>query len=64
MACNCQKGKNKQFEVVADGGTGKVLFSSTNEGTARTVAGRYPGSVVRDKSQAAKADAEAEPAAK
>lgn len=48
MACGCNK-KRQEFEVVADGGQGTVLFTSTSEPTARTVAGRYPNSIVRER---------------
>lgn len=58
MACGCQKGKQQQFEVVADGGSGKVLFTSSNGDTAKSVAGRYPGSIVRDKASGEKVGAE------
>lgn len=46
MGCSCNKGR-KQFEVVADGGAGRVLFTATVEATAQTVSKRYPGSIVR-----------------
>ncbi|QEV03778.1 hypothetical protein CP971_05600 [Streptomyces viridifaciens] len=46
--CACQQGR-QQFEVVADGGAGKVLFASSSKPTAETVSKRYPGSVVREK---------------
>lgn len=49
MGCACNKGKTTQHEVVADGGTGKVLFTSTNSPTAEAVSKRYPGSIVREK---------------
>lgn len=64
MGCGCQKGKGQQFEVVADGGTGKVLYTSSVKSNAKTVSGRYPGSVVQDKATGANVDAEVEPAAK
>jgi hypothetical protein len=51
MGCNCNKGR-QQYEVVADGGAGKVLYTSSVESTALTVAERYPGSVVRPQGQA------------
>ncbi|MFE4796228.1 hypothetical protein ACFRFL_14195 [Streptomyces sp. NPDC056708] len=47
MACACQK-KRQQWEVVADGGSGKVMYSGT-KATATAVAKRYPNSVVREK---------------
>lgn len=48
MACACQS-KREQFEVVTKGGEGKIVFTSGSQPTAKTVAGRYPGSVVRSK---------------
>ncbi|WP_225846899.1 hypothetical protein [Streptomyces sp. HPF1205] len=47
MGCSCG-GKRAQWEVVADGGTGKVLFTGT-EATAQAVSKRYTNSVVRKK---------------
>jgi hypothetical protein len=38
--------------VVADGGNGKVLFSSGSKPTAEAVAKRYPDSKVREKGNA------------
>ncbi|MGW6391213.1 hypothetical protein ACWFR1_12090 [Streptomyces sp. NPDC055103] len=52
MACACQK-KRQQFEVVADDGKGKVLFTSGSESTAKAVSNRYPGSAVREKAKPA-----------
>lgn len=50
MACSCSKGKGRQYEVVADGGTGKVLYGpSPSEATCKAVAKRYPNSIVREK---------------
>ncbi|GGZ23345.1 hypothetical protein GCM10010387_15600 [Streptomyces inusitatus] len=46
MPCSCGKKRNR-FEVVAEG-TGKVLFTSSSEGTANAVSKRYPGSTVRE----------------
>ncbi|MEZ7005837.1 hypothetical protein [Streptomyces sp. AD55] len=46
MGCACNRGR-EQFEVVRDGGTGRVVFRTANRGTALGVQGRYPGSVVR-----------------
>jgi hypothetical protein len=54
MACAC-KGKRQQFEVVANGGTGKVLFTSGLEPTAKAVAKRYENSIVRPKEATATA---------
>ncbi|MET9321991.1 hypothetical protein ABZX75_17620 [Streptomyces sp. NPDC003038] len=48
MPCSCNK-KREQFEVVADGGQGKVLFSSSSQPTCEAVAKRYAGSIVRPK---------------
>lgn len=50
MACGCNKNK-RQFEVVADGGNGKVVFTASVRSTADTVAKRYPGSIVREQAQ-------------
>lgn len=58
MACGCQKGKGQQFEVVADGGTGKVLYTSSSDTSAGVVAARYEGSIVRDKATGQKVGAE------
>ncbi|MGW6456544.1 hypothetical protein ACWF94_11575 [Streptomyces sp. NPDC055078] len=54
MGCACNKGKRQQWEVVADGGDGKVLFGpSSSEATAKAVSKRYAGSVVREKAREA-----------
>ncbi|WP_434593272.1 hypothetical protein [Streptomyces sp. A5-4] len=58
MDCACNK-KKQQFEVVANGGDGKVLFTSASQATAKAVSKRYEGSVVREKAK----DGEATPAA-
>jgi hypothetical protein len=47
MGCSCQKNR-EQFEVVREGGTGKVVFRSSVQSTATTVGARYPGSIVRN----------------
>lgn len=47
MGCAC-KGKKTQFQVIADGGNGKVLFSSGSKATAEAVSKRYPNSKVVD----------------
>lgn len=47
MGCSCQKNR-EQFEVVREGGTGKVVFRSGVQSTATTVAARYPASIVRN----------------
>lgn len=47
MGCACNKNRD-QFEVVRDGGTGRVVFRSGNQSTALGVAGRYPNSIVRN----------------
>ncbi|XVV34962.1 hypothetical protein ACQPXT_13340 [Streptomyces sp. CA-100214] len=47
MGCSCQKNR-EQFEVVRDGGLGKVVFRSGVQSTAVTVSGRYGSSVVRN----------------
>lgn len=51
MGCACNQ-KRQQFEVVGQGGAGKVLFSSGSKATADAVAKRYPGSTVRTKGEA------------
>ncbi|MEU6928952.1 hypothetical protein AB0A05_07285 [Streptomyces sp. NPDC046374] len=48
MPCSCASNK-KQFEVVADEGNGRVLFTSSSEPTAKAVSKRYENSVVREK---------------
>lgn len=48
MACGCQKNR-KQYEVVLDDGAGRVVYTSTSEPTAKAVARRYNGSIVREK---------------
>lgn len=48
MGCSCNK-KREQFEVVADGGNGKVLFTSSSKPTAEAVSKRYANSIVRPK---------------
>jgi hypothetical protein len=47
MPCSCQKNRD-QFEVVREGGTGKVVFRSSVRSTAETVGKRYPGSIVKN----------------
>ncbi|WP_086778059.1 hypothetical protein [Streptomyces griseus] len=46
MGCACAKQK---FEVVMDGGAGKVVFGPSSEATSKAVSRRYPGSIVRNK---------------
>lgn len=48
MPCSCQKNR-RQYEVVLDGGNGRVVYTSTSEPTATSVSKRYAGSVVREK---------------
>lgn len=48
MACSCSK-QRQQWEVVADDGKGKVLYSSPSKATSDAVSRRYPGSIVREK---------------
>ncbi|MFJ6014468.1 hypothetical protein [Streptomyces sp. NPDC092952] len=48
MGCSCAK-KRQQYEVVADGGNGKVLYSSVSKATSDAVSRRYEGSIVREK---------------
>lgn len=57
MGCSCG-GKRAQFEVVADGGNGRVLFTGT-QATAQAVSKRYTNSVVREKGAATTTKAEA-----
>jgi len=47
MACACNKGKKKQYEVTHKG---KVVFTTPSRPTADAVSKRYVGSVVREKS--------------
>lgn len=47
MACSCGQ-KRQQYEVVANGGSGKVLFTGS-KATADAVSKRYAASVVREK---------------
>ncbi|PSK57980.1 hypothetical protein B0E38_01825 [Streptomyces sp. 111WW2] len=51
MGCACKDKNGARFEVVTNGGTGRVAFTSgagaTARTTAETVMGRYPGSVLR-----------------
>ncbi|MFD9422295.1 MULTISPECIES: hypothetical protein [unclassified Streptomyces] len=48
MGCACAKNRQK-FEVVTEGGAGKVVFGPSSEATCKAVSGRYPGSIVREK---------------
>ncbi|MFC5076128.1 hypothetical protein ACFPN0_32130 [Kitasatospora cinereorecta] len=53
MACAC-KGKRQQWEVVADGGKGEVVWGpSASQATAKAVAKRHTGSIVREKAKEA-----------
>lgn len=51
MGCACKDKTGARFEVVLNGGTGRVAYTSgagaTARHTAETVMGRYPGSVLR-----------------
>ncbi|WP_328427905.1 hypothetical protein [Streptomyces sp. NBC_00443] len=47
MGCSCQKNR-EQFEVIREGGLGKVVFRSGVQSTAVTVSGRYGSSIVRN----------------
>lgn len=47
MGCSCGH-RHRQWEVVADGGSGKVLFTGS-KATADIVSRRYRNSVVREK---------------
>lgn len=51
MGCACAKNRQK-FEVVTEGGEGKVVFGPSTEATCKAVSRRYPGSVVREKATA------------
>jgi hypothetical protein len=51
MACSCNKNRT-QYEVVADGGNGKVLYTSGSKHTADAVGKRYAGSIVREQAPA------------
>ncbi|MFC4060237.1 hypothetical protein ACFOWE_18185 [Planomonospora corallina] len=48
MGCGCNKRNRQQWEVVVGG---RIVYTSTNKSTAETVARRYDGSEVREKSQ-------------
>lgn len=50
MPCSCQKGRTT-WEVVTDGGNGRVIYQSTSKVAAEAIAGRpqNAGSVVREK---------------
>ncbi|MFJ8695493.1 hypothetical protein [Streptomyces roseolilacinus] len=50
MGCSCGH-KRRLWEVVADGGSGKVLFTGS-KATADAVSKRYGNSVVREKGTA------------
>ncbi|MFD3612377.1 hypothetical protein ACFWXA_30785 [Streptomyces atroolivaceus] len=50
--CACNKGKRQQWEVVLDGGNGKVLNPPySSQATAKAVSKRYAGSIVREKAK-------------
>ncbi|MFD3978259.1 hypothetical protein ACFWR6_06700 [Streptomyces griseus] len=50
----CACAKNRQnFEVVLEGGGGKVVFGPQSEVVCKGVSGRYPGSIVRNKTTGA-----------
>lgn len=53
MGCNCGSKNRTTFEVVADGGSGKVLYTSTSKVAADAIANRpqNEGSVVREKAK-------------
>jgi hypothetical protein len=52
MGCSCNKGRTT-FEVVADGGSGNVLYTSTSKVAADAIAARpgNEGAVVREKAK-------------
>ncbi|WP_439082071.1 hypothetical protein [Streptomyces sp. WL006] len=58
MGCACAKNRQK-FEVVSEGGAGKVVFGPSTEATCKAVSRRYPGSIVREKDAASTAKADA-----
>lgn len=53
MPCNCGNKSRTTFEVVADGGSGKVLYQSTSKVAADAIANRpgNAGSIVREKAK-------------
>ncbi|MFC8723758.1 hypothetical protein [Streptomyces bacillaris] len=54
MACACQKNRNKQYEVVTDGGNGKIVYGPiASEASCKAVSKKYPGSIVRERKKAA-----------
>lgn len=52
LGCSCNKSRTT-FEVVADGGSGKVLYTSTSKVAADAIAARpqNEGSIVREKAK-------------
>lgn len=50
MPCGCQNktGARAQFQVVTDNGAGRAVYTSPSADTAKSVAARYPGSVVKN----------------
>lgn len=54
MGCSCNKARTS-YEVVADGGNGAVLYTSTSKVAADAIAGRpaNAGSIVREKGKTA-----------
>jgi hypothetical protein len=48
MACGCNKSK-QQFEVVT--ADSRIVYTTSSESTAKSVAQRYEGSTVRPKGQ-------------
>ncbi|MFV2118326.1 hypothetical protein ACE14D_07710 [Streptomyces sp. Act-28] len=55
MGCSCGH-ERRLWEVVADGGSGKVLFTGS-KASADVVSKRYANSVVREKGTAGRASA-------
>lgn len=49
MGCACKNKNRTRWEVVTDGGSGKVVFTGANEATVRAVSRRYKDSIVREK---------------
>lgn len=60
MGCGCGSNRKRSagvqsaarpskttYQVVLDGGNGRVAFTTTNKPLADNVSGKYPGSVVR-----------------
>lgn len=57
---NAARPSRTTYEVVLDGGKGRVAFTTSNKPLADKVSGNYPGSVVRPLGATDAADAPAE----